>query len=181
MEVILNNKILKVIYLLISITSILSAQNIPDSYSSLSIGDNYRIYPSNVTQTEVFIVKSPIDQNILFSSANTLTFNPFFVSEGIYVTTNGGNGWQGNDTCTGEFISFHGGDPGITIDNNGTFILTRLGRGPLLGLYSHYSTDNGQSWSDQIPISTDDLERASVTTDGVVTSTNYGRTYANVG
>jgi hypothetical protein len=174
----LNNKVLKVICLLISITFTLSAQNIPDSYTSINIGDNYRIYPSIVTQTEVFIVNSPIDQNILFSSANTLTFIPFFVSEGIYVTTNGGNSWQGNDTCTGEPIIFHGGDPGIVIDKNGAFILTRLGRTPFLGLYSHYSTDNGQTWSLQNPVSTDDLERASVTSDVVTTSANYGRTYA---
>ncbi len=34
--------------------------------SSLIIGENYRIYPSAVTQTEVFIVKSPVDENVLF-------------------------------------------------------------------------------------------------------------------
>ncbi|MHA2099121.1 MAG: hypothetical protein ACW99A_10565 [Candidatus Kariarchaeaceae archaeon] len=142
------------------------------------MGENYRIHPSNVTQTEVFIVKNPIDQNILFSSSNTLTFSPFFVSEGIYVTSNRGNAWQGNDTCTGEPIIFHGGDPGITIDKNGTFIITRLSRTPFLGLYSHYSTDNGQTWSLQTPISTDDLERALVTTNVITTSASYGRTFA---
>lgn len=153
-------------------------ENNAQTYSALNLGENYRIYPGNVTQTEVFIANSPIDKNILFASCNTLTFIPFFVSEGIYVTTDGGNTWSGNDTCTGEPIPFHGGDPGITIDKNGRFILTRLGRSPFVGLYSHYSTDNGQTWSAQQVISTDDLERASVTTDANPTSPFYGRTYS---
>ena len=174
----MNNKIFIINCLLISSAISVYSQDIPDNYSSVSIGENYRIYPSNVRQSEVFIEKSPQDDNVLFSSCNTLTFVPFFISEGIYVTTNGGNNWRGNDTCTGEFITFHGGDPGITIDKNGTFILTRLGRTPFLGLYSHFSTDNGQSWSEQNSISTDDLERASLTTDVIAASSNYGRTYA---
>ncbi|MCH9030172.1 MAG: hypothetical protein IH819_11320, partial [Bacteroidetes bacterium] len=94
----------------------LYAQNTTNKISSIIMGENYRIYPSSVTQTEVFIVKSPVDENILFASGNTLTFIPFFISEGIYFTTNGGNSWQGSDTCKGEPILFHGGDPGITID-----------------------------------------------------------------
>jgi hypothetical protein len=139
---------------------------------------NYRIYPSAVSQTEVFITKSPSDPNILFAACNTLNFIPFFVSEGIYVTTDGGSTWHGNDTCTGEPVIFHGGDPGIAIDKNGTFILTRLGRSPFSGLYSHYSTDNGMTWSAQKAISTDDLERAAVISDGNPASAFYGRTYA---
>jgi hypothetical protein len=165
-------------FLWIFIAASIFPQNNFNNKSSLIIGENYRIYPSAVTQTEVFIVKSPVDENILFSSGNTLSFNPvLFISEGIYVTTNGGNSWQGSDTCKGEPIIFHGGDPGITIDKNGTFILTRKGR-ILIGLYSHYSTDNGQSWSSQQNISTEDLERAILTTDVTTGSQYYGRTYA---
>jgi len=149
-----------------------------EDHVSLRFGNNYRLYPSNINQTEVFIVKSPLDQNILFSACNTLNFIPFFVSEGIFVTSNGGQSWYGNDTCTGPPIDFHGGDPGIAIDKNGTFILTRLGRSPFIGLYSHYSTDNGVTWSAQKVISTDDLERASVISDGDPFSPFYGRTYA---
>jgi hypothetical protein len=155
----------------------LFAQSNPGLDTPLKIGTNYRIYPGSVTQSEVFIVKSPVDQNILFSSCNTLNFIPFFISEGIYVTTDA-HSWKGNDTCTGNPITFHGGDPGITIDKNGTFIITRLGRSPFTGLYSHFSTDNGQTWSSQKVISTDDLERASLTTDADPTSSFYGRTYA---
>jgi len=146
--------------------------------SSISFSPSYLIYPSNVNQTEVFITKSPIDENILFASCNTLSFIPFFISEGIYVTTDGGQSWYGSDTCKGDPVGYHGGDPGITIDKNGTFILTRIGRSPFKGLFSHYSTDNGMTWSSQKVISTDDLERATIASDVNPLSPWYGRTYA---
>ncbi len=162
--------------ILLSIAIIITA--FPQADNSLIIGNNFRVYPSDVNQTEVFIVKSPLDEDVLFASANTLTFIPFFVSEGIYVSTNGGESWRGNDTCTGEPITFHYGDPGIAIDINGTFVLTRKGTAGFPGLYSHRSTDMGVSWSFQKNISTDDLERATLTTDVTPGSPYFGRTYA---
>jgi len=144
----------------------------------LIIGNNYRIFPSTTSQSEVFIVNHPIDNNILFSSANTLQFTPsFFVSEGIYVSTNQGTSWSGSDTCKGANIFFHGGDPSIAIDKNGSFIITRKGSSSFPGAYSHYSTDNGITWSSQKTISSDDLERASIISDTDPTSSTYGRTY----
>lgn len=142
------------------------------------IGPNFRIYPSAVTQTEVLITVHPHNPDILFSSANTVSFIPFFISEGIYVSIDGGLSWFGSDTCKGEIINLHGGDPGIAIDKNGTFIITRLGQSPFFGLYSHFSSDNGLTWSNQNTITTDDLERAAVTTDGDPASLYYGRLYA---
>ena len=146
------------IFLLLSVS--IFAQS-TDTQTSLYIGENFRIYPSNVSQTEVFAVNHPANPDIIFASANTIVFSPFFISEGIYVTTNGGNGWFGSDTCKGAPITLHGGDPGITINKNGTFILTRRGFSP--GLYSHFSTDNGITWSNQKTITNDDLERATMT------------------
>lgn len=154
------------------------AQPLTTDALPLKIGANFRLHPGNVNQTEVFIVQSPLDDNLLFSSCNTLSFIPFFISEGIYISHDGGYSWKGSDTCSGKPIEFHGGDPGITIDRNGTFILTRLGRAPFVGLFSHYSTDQGLSWSSQKAISTDDLERASLTSDNDPSSPYYGRSYA---
>jgi hypothetical protein len=145
----------------------------------LIIGDNYRIFPGNTSQTEVFITKHPTNPNILFGSANTIQFQPtFFVSEGVYVSTDGGQSWFGSDTCKGAYIFFHGGDPSISIDKNGTFILTRKGTTSFQGIYSHYSNDNGLTWSTQNTISSDDIERATTATDTDPSSSYYGRTYS---
>jgi hypothetical protein len=145
---------------------------------SISIGQNYRIYPSNVTQSETFIVKSPVNPNILFASANTISTSPFFISEGIYVTINGGMSWYGSDTCKGgPLLTAHYGDPGITIDKDGRFILVRRGAAPFNGVYSHFSTDNGITWSNQRTITTANLERATIASDNNPSSNFYGRTY----
>lgn len=172
----MSKRVLLFYFYIISTSLAIQSQSIIDS--PLNIGKNYRIYPSNVSQTEVFIAKSPADQNILFVTANAIQFVPFFISEGIYVTTDGGVSWHGKDTCTGYPMGYHGGDPGITIDKNGRFILTHIGRSPFVGLYSHYSTDNGLTWSDQRVVSTDDLERAALSTDPNPVSPYSGRSYA---
>jgi hypothetical protein len=135
------------------------------------VGLNFRIYPSSITQTETFITRHPTNPAILFASANTINLSNGFVSEGIYVSTNSGLTWYGSDTCTGSPIDFHRGDPGIAIDKNGNFILIRLGFSP--GLYSHYSTNNGLTWSGQRTIATNDQDRASIASDPF-----SGRTYA---
>ncbi len=167
---------IKILFIHILFITVCYAQTGNNKTTSLIIGDSYRIYPSNVTQSEVFIVNHPANPDIMWSSANTYNFSPFFISEGIYVTTNGGTSWRGSDTCKGQPISLHGGDPGIAIDKEGRFIITRLGFTP--GLFSHYSTDNGLTWSFQKLISNDDLERATLTTDATTSSNFFGRTYA---
>lgn len=139
------------------------------------IGQNYRIYPSPVTQTEPFIVPHPNDRNILFVSANTINLGTGFISEGVYLTTNGGRNWYGSDTCSGAPINFHYGDPGIAIDKNGRLLLVRLGFSP--GLYSHFSTNLGQTWSGQRTITTNDQERATLVSDTEPLSPFYGRSY----
>ncbi len=149
----------------------------PGDDAPLKIGKNFRIYPGKVNQTEVFLVHSPLNKNLLFAACNTISFVPFFISEGIYTSNDGGRNWRGDDTCTGDPMAYHGGDPGITIDKNGTFILTRKGT-LFVGLYSHYSLDQGHTWSAQKVISTDDLERASLATDANPASAYYGRSYA---
>ncbi|KXK05810.1 MAG: BNR/Asp-box repeat-containing protein [Chlorobi bacterium OLB4] len=113
----------------------------------------------------------------MFSSANTINLSNGFISEGIYITTNAGQSWFGSDSCKGSPVNFHRGDPAITIDKNGRFIITRLGFSP--GLFSHYSTDNGVTWSGQRTLSLDDQDRGSLVSDIVPSSAFYGRTYAS--
>lgn len=145
-------------------------------FLSANLGVNYRIYPSNVTQTETFIITHPTNQNIMFASANTINLSNGFISEGIYVTTNAGQSWYGSDTCKGAPVNFHRGDPGIAIDKDGRFLIIRLGFSP--GLFSHFSTDNGVTWSGQRTISLDDQDRGTLVSDNVSSSAHYGRTFA---
>ncbi len=146
---------------------------------SLRVGQPFRVYPSNVMQTETFVVRHPLNSNILFASASTINLGSGFTSEGIYVSTNAGQTWRGNDTCTGAPISFHRGDPAIAIDKNGTFLLTRYGfPGPPTGIYFHSSTDLGLTWSSQRTITSQDADRASLVSDIIPASSFYGRSYA---
>ena len=143
----------------------------------LGIGLNFRVYPSGVHQTESFITKDPLNSQVLFVGCNTLNPTTAFRSEGVYTSTNGGANWFGSDTCKGSPIAFHQGDPGVAIDKNGTFILIRLGFPQ--GLYSHYSTDMGVTWSSQRTISSnpEDLDRGTLVSDGNSSSSFYGRSY----
>lgn len=164
-------------FFICSISFILNTVSLPQG-GGVTIGNNYRIFPSTTSQSEVFITRQNSSSSILFSSANTIRFQPsFFLSEGVYVSTNGGTNWYGSDTCKGANIFFHGGDPAIGIDKNGTFILARKGSTSFPGVYSHYSTDMGLTWSSQKIISNDELERASVVCNIDPGSIDYGRTY----
>lgn len=139
---------------------------------------NFLLYPSLISQTEPVVCRHPHNPDILFASANTINFNPFFLSEGIYISQDGGQTWTGSDTCNGEYINFHGGDPAVVIDKNGKLILTRNGRFPFRGVYVHTSDDLGRNWSFQKQITDHDLERAALQTDNFYLSQFYGRTYS---
>ncbi|MGA9116431.1 MAG: hypothetical protein WB626_06630 [Bacteroidota bacterium] len=142
----------------------------------LSIGPSYRIRPGSVSQTEPFLAVHPGDRRVMFASANTINLSTGFISEGVYLSTDGGATWSGKDTCTGPPVTFHRGDPGIAVDTAGTFILIRLGFSP--GLYAHYSTDRGAVWSGQRTVASEDQDRAALVSDGSLSSTFAGRTYA---
>lgn len=135
---------------------------------------NFRIYPSSTNQIEPTIVRHPTNPDIMFASAFTIFLS--FKSEGVYLTTNGGVNWFGSDTCTGSPIANHGGDPGPVIDKDGRLILTHQG-GFVIGMYSNYSTNLGQTWSVNQQIAGNDQDKGSPATDDVSSSSYYGRTF----
>jgi hypothetical protein len=117
----------------------------------------FRIYPSTITQTEPVAAVHPQNSSIIFSSAVTININGQFKSEGIYISTDGGFTWTGNDTCTGQLIINHGGDPGVAITDNGRFILSHIGL-QFPGMYSNYSNDMGETWSSSYTITSNQSE-----------------------
>ena len=157
------------IFGLILSTAALFAQGTPE---------NLRIYPSQVTQTEPVLAASPVNPQLLFASAVTLNTQNGFKSEGVYVSSDGGQQWSGSDTCTGQLLVNHGGDPGVAITPNGRLVLTHIGA-VFTGLYSHYSTDLGASWANAYTISSVQPEdKGGITMDGDPASPYYGRVYA---
>jgi len=147
-------------------------------YEELAVTPNVRVLPrTNSWQTEVDIKRHPTNPNIMFGSSNAFNnVGSLFISEGVYVTTNGGLNWFGSDTTTGAPISNHGGDPGITIDKNGTLIQTHLGFATS-GMFANYSTDNGLSWSPNYTIQSGSVDKNLAGTDDSPTSPYYGRSY----
>ena len=111
----------------------------------------FRIYPSSVTQTEPVAVVHPLNNQLLFASAVTLNTSNAFKSEGVYVSTDGGLNWSGTDTCYGNLIFNHGGDPGIAITESGRFVLSHIGD-IFPGVYAHYSDNMGTDWSDAFTV-----------------------------
>ncbi len=137
---------------------------------------NYRIFPSGRSQIEPSIVRHPINPQILFASAFTIQSN--FLTEGVYLSTNGGLNWFGADTILGLANQItHAGDPGPIIDKNGIYILTHQ-NGFTHGMYSAYSTNGGTQWVETAsPIIQGDQDKGAPGTDDAPASPFYGRTY----
>ena len=168
-----NNLFLAVMFILLNIAGFVYSQYPPPAV-------NFRIFPSTITQTEPIVCISPLNKMILFASSYTINTSTGFISEGVYTSTNGGYNWFGSDVCNGQNISNHGGDPGVSIDKNGTFILTHIGKSTVIaGVYAHFSTDMGVSWSNAFTITNQQPEdKGTSSTDNSPSSPFYGRTYA---
>ncbi len=150
-------------------------------YEVLAVTPNFRVLPrSNSYQSEVDIVRHPSNPMIMFGSSNAFNnTGTLFISEGVYVTTDGGITWGGSDTmklANGTPVPNQGGDPGITIDKNGVFIQTHLGF-TTSGMFGNYSTDNGASWSTNFTIASGSQDKNLASTDDAPGSPYYGRSY----
>ncbi|RPI18176.1 MAG: T9SS C-terminal target domain-containing protein [Ignavibacteriae bacterium] len=153
---------------------VFSLSGLKEAYSQYP---SFRIFPSTTIQIEPVIVRHPINHQIMFASSYNVFPQASFRSEGVYVTTNGGQTWFGNDTCTGIPRTNHGGDPGPVIDKDGRFILTHLGANFPPGMFGNYSTNFGATWSNNYTIISGDNDKGAPTTDGNPSSPFYGRTY----
>jgi Secretion system C-terminal sorting domain len=141
--------------------------------------ENFLVFPSPITQTEPVISINPINPKLIAVSGKTINTATSFTSEGVYVSIDGGLTWTGFDTCIGQLIENHGGDPQIIVDRNGRLILTHIGNPQLfVGIYSHYSNDLGSAWTPAFTISSDQPEdKGSSAIDNSITSAYYSRLY----
>ncbi|HSD62775.1 MAG TPA: sialidase family protein, partial [Ignavibacteriaceae bacterium] len=136
---------------------------------------NFRVHPSNASQSEVPITRG-LDPNILFASANVFFSNNFFFSEGVYVSTDGGNNWFGSDTCTASPISDHGGDPGPGVGPDGRLYMSYL-PGSYNSIKAAYSTDFGNTWSAGAILQSGSQDKNLTAVDNVPGSPYSGRAY----
>jgi len=145
---------------------------------TMMIAPNVRVLPRvNSTQTEVVIVKHPTNPLIMFGSSNAINaVGSLFISEGVYVTTDGGVSWFGSDTLQGTPLGNHGGDPGPTIDKDGRIHMTHLGFSTS-GMYANTSTNNGLTWSANYTIESGSVDKNLAGTDDAPSSPYYGRSY----
>jgi hypothetical protein len=108
---------------------------------------NYRPFgASNTTQSELSIDIHPLNDNIIFASANATNW-PFSTiwGTGIYFTLDGGTNWTGYDNPP---FGTNKGDPASAIGTNGYFyegfITNAYGQGAAV------STNNGVSWTTSV-------------------------------
>ncbi|MBS1514349.1 MAG: T9SS type A sorting domain-containing protein [Bacteroidetes bacterium] len=154
-------------------TRIINTQN-----GRYAVSPNLRVLPRvNSSQTEVVIVRSPANPLVMFGSSNAISnTGSLFISEGVYVTTDGGNSWFGSDTLQGTPVGNHGGDPGPTIDKDGRIHMTHLGY-TTSGMFANYSTNNGITWSANFTIESGSVDKNLAGTDDNPSSPFYGRSY----
>ena len=107
----------------------------------ITVGPNFRPFPSSALQTELSVDVHPSNQNIVFASSNAGTLSSFF-GTGVYWTTNGGLNWGGGDVPP---FGSNSGDPVSIIGDDGRFYENYITNS--LGMGVSVSTNNGVTWT----------------------------------
>ncbi|MBI5216969.1 MAG: choice-of-anchor D domain-containing protein [Ignavibacteriae bacterium] len=152
----------------------------PTTYNTaqgmLTVNPSFRVHPTTwSTQSEVPITRHPLNGNIMYGSANTVDLGVSFISEGMYLTTDGGNTWFGSDTTAAATLSQHSGDPAPVITPNGTLIISYLYGN---GVGASRSTNMGATWDATDVLESGSSDKNHTFVDDVPTSPYYGRVYA---
>ena len=113
---------------------------------------NKAVHPSEAsTQSELSIITHPTNPNIVLGGSNAAEITSInWLSQGWYVSTNGGNSWTGSDTLPPHLpqFSLYTSDPAVGIDLNGNMYFNTLLYGTGAGdVVTTKSTNNGASWS----------------------------------
>ncbi|MEO8166891.1 MAG: T9SS type A sorting domain-containing protein [bacterium] len=146
-------------------------------HGTYTVAPNVRVHPSaTIWQSEVPITRHPTNPNIMYGSSNAVRFSPTAISEGMYLTTDGGVTWSGSDTTAAAPINNHGGDPAPAIDANGRFYQSYLGFS-VTGMYTSYSTDMGTTWANTITLESGSQDKNHTFVDNTPGSPYFGRVY----
>lgn len=168
-----------IIFLYLSLFSSLThSQN-----SYIVLNPNLRVLPDTVTQLDPAIAVHPLNPLIMAGVAVTDIY-PGGYTTGVYMSFNGGLNWQCKNAIKdslGSIISTVG-NPRITIDKNGTFIISYIAPNPLgINIFKvgvSYSTNNGLYWSRTVYIpGVDTADKPIVATDDIPSSPYYGNSY----
>ncbi len=152
--------------------------------ASLTGSENFWVFRDTVTQVESTIAVHP--SNPLIIAGSTVTdVKPGGYSTGVYISTNGGISWSGSNSIKDSTnkIILTIGNPKITIDKKGTFILSYVAPDPVTGwgpfkIGVSYSTNNGLYWSRTVYVpGVTDGDKSECYTDINPESPFYGRSY----
>jgi photosystem II stability/assembly factor-like uncharacterized protein len=129
---------------------------VQDGY--LRIDPNYRVHPNPIgTQSELSIATHPNNPNIVIGGSNAASWPTVStLSQGWYITTNGGTSWYGSDTLPPHVIaglSNYTSDPAVGIDRNGNMYFNTLLYSSSTGdVVTTKSTNNGQTWGNFVAV-----------------------------
>jgi hypothetical protein len=142
---------------------------------------NIRVLPTtSTTQTEVPLVCSRANQNLMFGSSNAVTGST--INSGSYITTNGGLNWFGQEYINNGNTNNQRGDPGPAYGMNSRLIFTHLSSntnfGGVTGMAAEYSTNYGQTFSASYQVHTNSLDDKNLAgADDYPTSPYFGNFY----
>ncbi|MBI3189284.1 MAG: DUF1573 domain-containing protein, partial [Ignavibacteriales bacterium] len=143
---------------------------------TFTVNPSFRVHPTTwSTQSEVPITRHPLNGNIMYGSANTVDLGVTFISEGMYLTTDGGVTWFGSDTTAAATLASHSGDPAPVITPTGTLIISYLYGN---GVGASRSTNMGTTWDATDVLESGSSDKNHTFVDDVPTSPYYGRIYA---
>ena len=138
-----------------------------------TVGANFRVHPSNIHQSEVPIVSSFVNRDLIYGSSNAFLNGSLLFSEGMYLSADGGQTWFGSDTTYSSPYGDHGGDPGPAIGPDGTLYMSYLGLSG--GVKVAVSTNFGTSWQASHVLVGGSQDKNLTTVNDVASSPYYGR------
>jgi hypothetical protein len=142
---------------------------------TLTVSPNVRVHPSTITsQSEVPITRHPTNPDILYGSSNSYRAATGFISEGMYLSTNGGTSWFGSDTTSSATITNHSGDPAPAIAPNGYIYNSYLYGASTIGVGVARSTNMGTTWGSTTVLTSVSSDKNHTFVNDIASSPYYG-------